>query len=49
MLRALHFVVETWDAQSGRVFESMGENNERAKLIDNAVNVAREAAELITK
>lgn len=40
---AAHLVVNTWSAQLGRVFESMGRDNPRAVAIDDAINELRSA------
>lgn len=40
-IEAAHLVVNTWSAQMGRVFESMGDDNPRAIAIDNAINELR--------
>lgn len=44
--KALELIVDVWNRQCGRVFESMGDNNPRFEVIDASI---KRAAELLKK
>lgn len=46
---ALESVIATWEAQCGRVFESMGQENPRALAIDEAISKAKSVLLVDTK